>query len=91
MKYNKLTDVSISFENKHIIKVQKVKFLGLTIYNYLSWNLHIKETIPKLNKACFAIRSVKPYLSYEVVRKIYFSYFHSIIFWGSSSENNYIF
>jgi len=34
-------------------------------------------------------------LSYEVVRKIYFSHFHSImsydIFWGSSSENNSIF
>jgi len=53
MKYNKLTDLSFSFENEHIIKFQKVKFLGLTIYNYLSWNFHIEETIPKLNKACF--------------------------------------
>ena len=30
-------------------------------------------------------------MSHEVVRKIYFSYFHSIIFWGSSPENNSIF
>ena len=82
MKY-KLTDVSISFEKKHIIKVQKVKFLGLTIYNYLSWNFHIEETIPKLNEACFAITSVRPYLSHEVVTKIYFSYFHSIMSYGN--------
>ena len=34
-KNNKLTDLSISYENKYIIKVQKVKFLGLTIDNYV--------------------------------------------------------
>jgi hypothetical protein len=34
-KNSKLTDLSISFENKHIIKVQKVKFLGLTIDSYV--------------------------------------------------------
>jgi len=62
----------------------------------MSWNFHIEEIIPKLNKTCFAIRSVRPYLSYEVVRMIYFSYFYSIlsygiIFWGNSSPNNSIF
>ena len=31
MKNSKLTDLLIFYENKHIIKVQKVKFLGLTI------------------------------------------------------------
>ena len=96
MKNSKLTVLSISYENKHIMKVQKVKFLGLTIYNYLSQNFHIEEIIPKLNKACFTVRSVRPYLLYEVVRMIYFSYFHSIlsygiIFWGSSTPNNSIF
>jgi len=34
-KNSKLNDLSISYENKHIIKVQKVKFLGLTIDNYV--------------------------------------------------------
>jgi len=36
MKNSKLTDLSISYDNKHIASVQKVKFLGLTIDNYLS-------------------------------------------------------
>jgi len=96
IKNIKLTDLSISCETKPITKVQKVKFLGLTIDNYLSWNFHIEEIKPKLNKACFAIRSLRPYLLYEVVRMIYISYFHSsvsygIIFWGNSSQNNSIF
>jgi len=96
MKNIKLTDLSISCETKHITKVQKVKFLGSTIDNYLSWKFHIEEIKPKLNKACFAVRSLRPYLLYEVVRMMYFSYFHSsvsygVIFWGISSQNNSIF
>ena len=92
-KNSKLTDLSISYENKHIMKIQKVKFLGLKL-----WNFHIEEIIWKLINACFAIRSVRPYLSYEVVRMISFSYFHSIlsygiirVFWSNSSPNNSIF
>jgi hypothetical protein len=61
----------------------------------MSWNFHIEEIITKLNKDCFAIRSVRPYLSYEVLRMTYFSYFHSImsygiVFWDNSSQNNSI-
>jgi len=95
MKNIKLTDLSISCETKHITKVQKVKFRGLTIDNNQSWNLHI-EIKPTLNKACFAIRSLRPYLLYEVVRMVYFSHFHSsvsygIIFLGNFCQNNSIF
>ena len=78
------------------MKVKQVRLLGLTTDIYLSWNFHTEEIIPELNYACFAIRSVRPYLWYEVVKMIYFSYFHStmsygIIFWCNSSQNNSIF
>ena len=54
------------------------------------------DKIPKLNKACFAVRSIKPFMSLEAMRLIYFSYFHSvrsygIIFWGYSVHSKYIF
>jgi hypothetical protein len=32
--------------------------------------------------ACYAIRAVKPYMSQESLRVIYFSYFHSIMSYG---------
>jgi hypothetical protein len=75
------------------MEVKKVRLLGSTIDNHLSRTFHIEEIIPKLNSACFVVRSVRPYLSYEAVKMIYFSYFHSgmfygIIFWGNSSQNN---
>ena len=43
----------------------------------------------KLNKACYAIRLLKPFLTMNTLRMIYFSYAHSvlsygIIFWGNS-------
>jgi hypothetical protein len=81
---------------KDIAKAQNRKFLGIIIDSNLSWKQHIDDIIPKLNKACFAIRSVKSFMSLEVMRLIYFSYFHSIlsygiIFWGNSVHSKYIF
>ena len=60
----------------------------------MSWYFHIEEIIPKLNQACFAIRSIWPYLSYEVGRWFIFIFTllsYGIIFWGNSSQNTFIF
>jgi len=64
------------------------KFLGLIIDNSLSWKDHITAITSKLNKACYAIRLLKPFLTMNTLRMIYFSYAHSvfsygIIFWGN--------
>jgi hypothetical protein len=84
--------MQISFENKHITNTYNIKFLGLII---LSWKNHTDEPISKLNKVCYAIRAVKPLMSPEVLRMIYFSDCHSIIsyttnFWGNSSHSKII-
>jgi len=62
----------------------------------LSWKQHIDSIIPRLNKACFAVRQVKPYMALEALKTIYFFYFHSvvtygIIFWGNSVHSQYVF
>ena len=46
----------------------------------------------KLNKVCYAIRSIKPFLFVDILRMIYFSYVMSygIIFWGNSHPSNSI-
>jgi hypothetical protein len=46
--------------------------------------------------ACFTIRAVKPFLSQESLRMVYFSYFHSIltyelVFWNNSYHSNRVF
>jgi hypothetical protein len=82
----------MSYGNKQISKIYNTKFLALIIVNILSWGFHSDEIVPELNKACCVIGSVnKPFISFEVLRMIYFSLVHSvvsygIIFWGTSSH-----
>jgi len=71
-------------------------FLGLVIDNNLSWHCHIDQMIPKLNKASYVIRFLKPLLSFESLRMVYFSTVHSVIsygitLWGTSSHSKIIF
>jgi hypothetical protein len=95
-KINQNHEFQILYENKQITKAQNIKFLGLKIDSNLSWKQHIDDIIPKLNKARFAIRSIKPFMPLEAMRLIYFSHFlsalsYGIIFWGNSIHSKYIF
>ena len=90
-------DFNITYKNKKIGNTWNTKFLGLTLNNNtLSWKNHIDTIIPKLSSATFAIKAVKPFLSQDSLRMVYFSYFHSImtyglIFWGNSHYSGTIF
>ena len=59
----------------------------------MTWKPQIDAILPKLSSACFAIRSVKPYVSHQTLKAIYYAYFHAImsfgiIFWGQSPDNS---
>ena len=91
-------NMQVSFGNRKIATAQSLKFLGLTTDTTLTWKHHIGELTSRLNKACYAIRSIKPLMSLDVLRSTYFSYAHSIIsygiilvFWGISSYSDGIF
>jgi len=50
----------------------------------------------KLNKACFAIRATKTFLTWKSWKMVYYSYFHlvvsyGIIFWGTLPYSNNVF
>jgi hypothetical protein len=88
--------VSNLFGNRKIATTQSLKFLGLTINASLTWKYHIGELTSRINEACYAIRSIKPFMSLDVLRSEYFLYAHSvisygIIFWGNSSYSDEIF
>jgi len=40
---------------------------------------HIDQVMPKLNSACYAIKTVKAMMSQETLQIIYFFYVHSIM------------
>jgi len=88
--------IQITTSNSIITNINSTKFLGLTIDSILSWREHISCLTPKLNKACYAIRVIKPFMTQNVLRTVYFSDFHSVmsygvIFWGNSHFSNNIF
>ena len=70
-----------------------IKFLGQTIDTILNWKHSISDLKPRLNKACYAIRSIKPFMSLAVLKITYYSYAHFImsyglIFWGNSTDSD---
>jgi hypothetical protein len=95
-KANKENNTKILHSNKTTATTKSITFLGLTLDTTLNWKQHISELIPRLNKACYAIRAIRPFMSLAVLKNMYFSYAHSImtyglIFWGNSTESNDIF
>jgi hypothetical protein len=80
---------TITDNHNTIINMSMIKFLGLTIENNLCWRTHLDLLLLKLNKVYFMIRTIKSYMSQEVLLMVYHAYFHSIlrygiIFWGNS-------
>jgi hypothetical protein len=58
-KHNEMK-IQIMASNSIITNINSTKFLGLTIDCTLSWGEHILGLSSKLNKACYAIRAIKP-------------------------------
>jgi hypothetical protein len=59
-------------------------------------SLHIARICNKLRSTCYILRILKPTLTAQNLKMIYFAYFHSImsygiIFWGNSVDNDEIF
>jgi len=62
-----------------ITNIKSTRFLGLTIDSSLSWKDHIFELTSKLNKACYAIRAIKPFMSLDLMKMVYYSYVQSVM------------
>ena len=72
-KENKENNKQILYSNTTIATAKRIKFWGLTIDATLNWKHHISELIPRLNKACYTIRTIKPFMSQKVLRSTYVS------------------
>jgi len=86
----------IKYEDKQISIANETKFLGLYINNNLSWKTHIESMKSKLSSACYAVRSVKPYVTTYTLKLVYDSNFHSVmifslLFWWNSPYSIKIF
>jgi len=74
--------IQIIAPNSIKININSTKFLGFIINNTLSWTDHIAAVTSKVNKACYAIRAIKRFMSSDMLRTIYFSYVRSVMSYG---------
>jgi hypothetical protein len=85
-----------AFKVNTIKEVINIKLLGLELDNNINWKHHVAKILPKLSRACYAVRSMHPFSSINTLKMIYFAYFNSIInygiiSWGSSTESKEVF
>jgi hypothetical protein len=63
--------LQLYYNNEVLYDAMNITFLGLEIDKFSNWK------IPKLGKACFAIRNMKLCGNIETLRMIYHAHFHS--------------
>jgi hypothetical protein len=59
------TETILACNNNVITEVSRIKFLGLTRDDTLSWSLHIDGIMKRLTSVCYIIRAIKPYMSFS--------------------------
>jgi hypothetical protein len=74
--------MKIISSNTKITNTNCTRFLGLIIDSSLPWKDHITELTSTLNKARYATRAIKLFMSLDVMKMIYYSYVHSVISYG---------
>jgi len=89
-------DINIVCKEYPITALANIKFLGIYLNNLINRNGHIEYIVPRLSSASYIMRSIKPYMSFNTLETIYYSYFNSVIsyglqFWGNSPHSLKIF
>jgi len=75
--------------NGNLTTLPHTKFLGIYIHDTINWSCHVECIIPKLSSACHVMRNIKPLMSLNTLKSVYYSYFNVITsyglpFWGNS-------
>ena len=95
-KSTSVNEICIGYNNTFITNTSNTEFLGLVITNSVTWNDHVTQLILKLSKACYVLRCIRPFMSQDAFKSVYYSYFNSlityrIIVWGNSSQSSHTF
>ena len=72
----------IKFNDKSIKRASTIKYLGITLDEFLNWNEHITCTIKSLNSLFSVFYNIRRYLTIEHIRVIYYTMIYSRIKYG---------
>jgi hypothetical protein len=74
--------LSTGYNNRYIEEIAQTKFLGLQMDSHLNWKTHVDELIPELSAACYAVGSLLHISNTDMLRSVYYAYFHSLMKYG---------
>ena len=69
--------ISIKFNNKKIFPVDSIKYLGMYIDKYLSWNIHIQQLSKKLSRANGILSKLRHNAPSGICLQVYYAIFYS--------------
>ena len=86
-------NISIKFNGVKLSPVDYVKYLGMYIDKYLSWNFHILQLNKKLSRANGILSKLRHNAPFETCLQVYYAIFYSHLvygcnIWGLTSEVN---
>ena len=86
-------NISIKIQGKRITPSSHVKYLGIFVDKYLSWNCHVKELSNKLSRANGIISKLQHYAPKSAVLSVYYALFYShmtyaSLVWSLTSKGN---
>ena len=84
--------LSIKIDGHKISIVDNVKYLGMYLDEFLSWEYHINQLSIKLSRANGILSKLRHYVPLNSLLQVYYAIFHSYLFygcaiWGQASEN----
>jgi hypothetical protein len=62
-KNSQVMDMHIIHDSNKLAKATNARFLRLIIDNMLSWEGQVDWLMTKLSSACYAVKTIKPYMS----------------------------
>ena len=74
----------ILIRNVPITLVNKIRFLGITVDNKLTFKEHVNAVVSKVSRSQGAIYRVSPYVTVDVLKKLYYSLMYSHMIYGVS-------
>ena len=85
--------ISIRFNGLKLVPVDHVKYLGMYLDSYLSWEYHIHELSKKLSRANGILSKLRYNSPFKVCLQVYYSIFYSHLIygcntWGLTTEEN---
>ena len=86
-------EISIKFHGNKLLPVDNIKYLGMYIDKYLSWDYHIQQLSKKLSRANGILSKLRHNAPIVTCLQVYYAIFYSHLIygcniWGLSTEEN---